>query len=438
MCKSLELETKIKDYFLHNQPEFLAMNETIKNSLSDKRTMYKNQVIDFTMVPFVVDDKKENRFDYITKNMLSIIKKTTSEYLQNEEFRKQFPFSNKMEEMILIDPGYDIPIPIARFDLFLQENDNFKFCELNGDGTSAMHETNSLEDSLLQSKNQLYASLKKYDLFGGWFNELMQIYHDFGGTKSNPNIAIIDFAGLGTSIEFDLFAKEFRRNGCETHIVDPRDLEYKNGTLSYQNFKIDLIYRRAVNQEVEKRLEFCSDLISAYKDKAVCMVGPFRSQIMHNKSFFAILHRRENHYIFSANEIEFIQNHIPKTTILNDETDINNLILQKDKSVLKPFDLYAAKGVYIGKDCSQLKWKKAIESAIEMGSYLVQEFCEPGKITIPFINKNRVELQEMKSTLGLFVYNGKFSGLYHRIGRNNIIASAGESIVRPNFRLKND
>ena len=63
------------------------------------------------------------------------------EYLKNPSYRKLFPFSRKLEELILIPNGYQSLLPIARFDIFYnEENGNFKFCEINTDGTSAMNE----------------------------------------------------------------------------------------------------------------------------------------------------------------------------------------------------------------------------------------------------------------------------------------------------------
>ncbi len=41
----------------------------------------------------------------------------------------------------LKEPTYDSPIPIARIDIFYnEETGDFKFCEFNTDGTSAMNE----------------------------------------------------------------------------------------------------------------------------------------------------------------------------------------------------------------------------------------------------------------------------------------------------------
>ena len=55
--------------------------------------------------------------------------------MEDEKYRKLFPFSKELEELILCDSGYSQPLPIARIDLFFNEDDfSFKFCEFNADG----------------------------------------------------------------------------------------------------------------------------------------------------------------------------------------------------------------------------------------------------------------------------------------------------------------
>ena len=66
-------------------------------------------------------------------------------YAKDEDYRRLFGFEPKLEELILREPTYDSPIPIARIDIFYnEETGDFKFCEFNTDGTSAMNEDREL------------------------------------------------------------------------------------------------------------------------------------------------------------------------------------------------------------------------------------------------------------------------------------------------------
>ncbi len=287
---SKRIETLFYDLIRDNENRFLKDLQIITEKLSSSNARYKGEIIDFLYQPvfFNIEDMYELR--EICDTMTSIIKKCTKEYLVNPAFRKYFNFSRIMEELILIDPGYENPVPIARYDIFYGED--FKFCELNGDGTSAMNEANTLEQIFMESDiiTQLQKEYEIYyhELFISWLEELLKIYQEFGG-EGKPTIAIADFLGLGSNEEFDTFKEKFEQRGYKTIICDPRDMTYTNGELFIGDVKIDLVYRRAVNKEVEARINEVEALIQAYKDKAVCVVGPFRSQIMHNKIFFEVL-----------------------------------------------------------------------------------------------------------------------------------------------------
>jgi glutathionylspermidine synthase len=420
---------------LQSDPEkFLKDYAVITDKLKNSTARYKGKIIDFLYQPMFFDSRDIKQFKYIAEELSDIIEKCTTEFLSNPSFRKYFGYSEIMEELILLDPGYKIPAPIARFDLFYDE-ENFKICELNGDGTSAMNEANTLEQIFLES--QIIKELQKdfdiyfHELFLSWLNELLNIYREFGG-KGKPNIAITDFSGLGTNEEFDRFKNVFETQGYKTIICDPREMCYKNGRLSVKGTHIHLVYRRAVNKEVESRITEVEDLIQAYRDKAVCMVGPFRSQIMHNKIFFGILCDAEKTDFLNSEEREFIKQHIPETFTL-EEDRIQKVMAEKDRYVIKPEDSYGGRNVVCGSDLTADEWKNKLFDAWQKGNFLIQEFSNFTSKKLPVITDRKIEFKPFKTTLGLFVYNGRLQGLYSRAGSRNVIAGLVESITLPSL-----
>jgi hypothetical protein len=434
------MKQKISDFYqqiiLDDKEKHLNDFALIAEKLNNSNAKYKGKIIDFLYQPMFFHQGDIARFEYITKTMMSIIIKCTDEYLRNPDFRKYFEFSKIMEELILIDPGYQNPVPVARLDIFYA--DDYKFCELNGDGTSAMNETNTLERIFTESA--IIKNLRKnykisyYELFVSWLRELLETYKEFGSTNK-PNIAITDFSGLGSNEEFDTFKAVFEKEGYKTIICDPREMKYKNGKLYFENTQIDLIYRRAVNKEIELRIDELTEFIKAYKDNAVCVVGPFRSQIMHNKRFFEILCDENKTIFFSSEERDFINKHIPKTYSLNEST-LQKALQNKDKYLIKPDDMYAGKGVVCGIDVDYKNWQEELNKAVENGNFLLQEFCNFTQKRLPVITGNNIIFEDFKTTLGLFTYNGKLSGLYSRVGRKNVIAGVAESITLPSFVYK--
>lgn len=416
-----------------NPEKFSSDFRKIIRKMKQSNAKYKGKTVNFLYQPMFFDQEDVQNFQNICKRMMGIIQKCVEEYLQNPAFRKHFGFSNQMEELILIDPGYSCAAPIARLDIFY--DGDYSFCELNGDGTSAMNEANTLERIFLESdiirELQKTYRIYNFELFHSWLEALLQIYQEFGGTRK-PNIAIVDFSGLGTSEEFKTFQTVFEKDGYTTVICDPREMKYKNGRLYFGKLPIDLVYRRAVNQEMEKRLHEVGDFIQAYKDKAVCVVGPFRSQIMHNKTFFSILSDENKTGFLNSEERQFITKHIPQTWQLN-EKHCQLALDNKDAYVIKPKDFYGGKGVVCGLDCTEDEWKNQVAKAKEKDEFLLQEFCNFTQREMPVFQNGTFVFKPFKTTVGLFAYQGNFSGLYARVSEHNIIAGMERSISLPSL-----
>lgn len=408
--------------------------------VSNSTAIYKGKPIPFLAHPMFVTEDELNQFQKIGDMMLSITNKLTKTYLEDSKFRKYFGFSELLEELILVDNGYDINVPIGRFDIFFKDYDNFKFCELNTDGSSAMNEDNQLAKILLETQalkdfgNQY--KLNYFELFFSWVDESIKIYNKYTVENKKPNVAIVDFIESATTFEFEEFKKAYEERGYNCIIVDPRDLKYKDGDLYHEDYKIDLVYRRIVTFELIERSEEIKDFIQAYKDKAVCVIGSIRSQIVHNKIVFKILHDDYTLNLLSKEEQDFVKKHVPLTKIFSGDKSVFNQVLNnKEKYIMKPFDLNASRGVYTGRDFSQEEWEeKLLESWSE--DYLYQEYCDPYTRDFVVYEDGEAVVKEFKQIIGLFLYNEKLAGLYTRIGENNIISGLTEYYTLPNIKAE--
>jgi len=121
---------------------------------------------------------------------------------------------------------------------------------------------------------------------------LLKAYKEFGGKQKKPHIAIVEFRQpfqAAEMSEYALLAEHFAREGCATEIVSPDQLEYRNGVLRRGEFTIDLVFRRIKLQEFLIRFDLSHPLVRAYKDRAVCMVNSFRSELGAKKAVFDLL-----------------------------------------------------------------------------------------------------------------------------------------------------
>lgn len=401
--------------------DYIKTVEKVKNS----NAKYKGKPIPFLYQPMFVTEEDIETFNRIGKTLISIANKVTKKYLESPEYRKKFKYPKLLEDLILVDPGYDINIPIGRFDLFYGGEDRFKFIEVNTDGTSGMNEDNIFSNILLETKSMEIMkekyNISYFELINSWVDESLKIYSEFNKKVDKPNIAIVDFTETGITAEFETFKNAYIAKGYNAVIADPRDLRYKDGKLYYENMRIDLIYRRIVTVEFIEKAEEISDLIEAYKDGVVCVIGSLRSQIMHNKIIFKILHDKETLSFLSEEERQLVKNHIPITEEFGgDERIFEKVLKNKDQYIIKPIDSFASQGVNAGRDFSYEKWEEVLTKCWNK-DYLFQEFIDP--YTRPFVQfeDGELKVRDFKLNIGVYMYNGRFAGVYTRISRENII-----------------
>lgn len=89
--------------------------------------------------------------------------------------------------------------------------------------------------------------------------------------------------------------------------------------------------------------------IKAAEDNNVCLIGDFKTQVIHNKIVFKVLHDKQTSAFLTEEERQYIKEHIPYTVSLTKDTvEKYNVLHTKEKWVIKPEDWYASKGVYAG------------------------------------------------------------------------------------------
>lgn len=433
-----KLYNEYEDIVLNNQERSLEDYKKVLKKVAESPAKYKGEPVEFLYQPLLLGEDDYKRFEGIIDQLMIILNKVIQEYLNNEKFRSFFGFSPILEKLILKDPGYSTNVPMGRFDIFYNLDGNFQFCELNADGSSGMAEARELQsiigDSFAVGELKKKYKLRDSELFYSWADALFTNYKEWSKSDVKPQIAIIDWLEGDPPSEFIEFQKIFESLGSKTVIADPRDLVYKDGFLYYKDFKIDCVYRRAVTWELIERKDEVKDFIDAYLDDAVCVVGPLRSQIIHNKIIFAILHDPTKTPFLTDEERAFIKRHVPYTTIFDIENDdlVLNTKKDKDELVLKPMDKYASNGVRIGRDFTDDEWENIIKKEAKE-EYILQQLCPIPRLPMAMVKDDDIRFVDNNYLIGMFVYNEKLQGLYTRTGTKNIIGSVVECYTVPNF-----
>ena len=380
----------------------------------------------------------KGEFKYLEEEintLYGIFAKIINRYAEDDEYRKLFGFDERLEKLILNSDFNDNILPIARIDIFYNdETGEYKFCEFNTDGSSAMNEDRELNNALKDTKAyKEFAAKRKVEtceLFDSWVEEFLEIYKKSSKSDELPNVAISDFMECATSNEFEIFRQAFEKRGITACICDIRELKYVDGILKTPDgTRIDAIYRRAVTSDIMKHYDEVQDVINAACDKKVRLIGDFFTQIIHNKVLYKIIHLPETLAMLTRKEQLYVYHHVPYTMMLSKD-NIDDVIRNKDRWILKPEDSYGSKGVYAGVEYSQDEWEQKVRG-VKMGEYILQEFCMPYTNYNYEFDGNSLNRIKFYNLTGMYVYNGKLKGMYSRISKSPIISTQYSEMAIP-------
>lgn len=354
---------------------------------------------------------------------------------------EQLGLTNAERELVEMDPGYPNTSVTSRLDSFLTA-DSYQFVELNAECPAGIAYQDVaaeifLEVPLMREFRRTHEVTAMY-CRQHLLDTLLNVYSKVRPQSGAPNIGIIDYRGLPTQREFELFKEFFESRGFATTIADPRDVELREGKLYHQEFRIDLVYRRVLTTELLEKADECRALIDSYRERAAVFVNSFRTKYVHKKMLFGILTDERHDRYFSDAEREAIRAHVPwtrrvedvRTTYQGKQIDLLDYArANRSRLVLKPNDDYGGHGIYIGWEEDEKGWDRAIEQALK-GDYLVQERVATGREVFPYVNENAggVEMIEQLVDLDPLLFFGKVEGAFTRLSSSslaNVTSGAG-------------
>ena len=367
----------------------------------------------------------------------------TDAALENPELMRRLGLTETEERFARFDPGYRAVSVTSRLDTFL-DSAGFKFLEYNAETPAGVGDQHELESMFTHvplvreflARNKHFFPQPHVRLLVS----LDRAYREFGGRKEKPNIAIVDWAGVDTSPEFEILRAYFESRGHRSLILDPSELEFDGEVLRSGDFVVDIFYKRLIIHEFLQRFDESHPIARAIAAGAVCMANSFRSKIPHKKSSFSILTDELYHRLFTGEQLTAIRDHIPWTRIVEDDQATVNgetvdLLgyLRKDRFrfVLKPTDDYGGKGIVFGWESTESEWDDAIEQALET-PYVVQERAGVEKTDIPAFRGGEARIETLTVDFDPFLFMGEVEGGMVRLAPGslvNITQGGGETAL---------
>ncbi len=366
------------------------------------------------------------------RHLFEAFQSMTHAALANDELLEELGVSEKEARWARLEPGYKDVAVNSRLDTFLHA-DGFAFLEYNGENPAGIGDQRPLRELFFR----IPAVLRFLEAHPHHFpaprvrliESLETAYRQFGGQKTSPNIAIVDWVGVDTQAEFVLLAEHFEDHGYKTTICDPNDLVYKNGVLSSGEFEIDVFYKRVLIHEFLDRFDEQHALYRALADSSVCMINSFRSKLPHKKASFALLTDERYEKLFTREQREVIDAHVPWTRTVGEcrtkyqgqDVDLlDHIRSEKQRFVLKPNDDYGGHGISFGWESDESQWDDAIQRALAE-EFVVQERVRVDKVDMPVFDDSEAFMEALNVDFDPFLFNGRVEGGMVRLGSGSLV-----------------
>jgi hypothetical protein len=362
-------------------------------------------------------------------------------------FRRQFRPRDWEDDLLALDPGFPDPTPAGRFDAFFASETDLLFTEFNTETTAGAGYSDSLARLFqglpaFQEFSRRFLSWPVIDR-AGVLHALTDSYRSWRGNSSDPpRVAILDWREAPTFAELVLFYDYFRAMGVEARIVDPRDLEYEGGKLRAGEFHVTLVYRRVAADDLLARGGLDHPLFRAARDRAACVVNPFRGRLLGKKAAVAVLSDERNAALFTPEQQTLIAAHVPWTRVVEDRRTradgadvelVPYVLANRETLVLRPNDAHGAEGTVPGWQVDQPAWEAAVRKALEE-PFVVQRKVGLPREPYPVAVGGRVEVREMYVETSPFVAFGEFvHGCLTRVAADAPVNVAAGGSVVPTF-----
>jgi hypothetical protein len=417
---------------LENERVAAASAEQLAAGQRKRRLMFGERPLCVALRPQLMTRKRYQQAVSAALGVHGALASLERAVLKDEDLRRELGLAPEEERLAMADPGFSHSSPSVRLDSFFA--DEVRFVEYNAESPAGM----AYSDNLAAIFTGLPVMREFRKQFRGAFmptrwrqhRAMLHAFRQWGkGTK--PVIAIVDWEGLPTAPEFEMFKDFFEAHGTRAVICDPRSLEMRRGRLYANGTAVNLVYRRVLTSELLSRGDDTRVLRDAYLAGAVCVVNSFRAKLLHKKMSLALLSDERYGRLYTQAQRAAIRRHVPWTRKVRPEL-AEDIARRRETLVLKPNDEYGGKGVVLGWTVGQAEWEAAVGVATAQ-SYVVQEAVEIPRIPFP-IALDGLRYLDLAVDLDPYLFDGRAGGFMTRVSAAALLnVTAGAGSVVPTF-----
>lgn len=448
---------RYRELLVAANPEAVAAQ--LAEGMKSGHMTYKTRGICQVLRPFFL-----SRFDYErlldrSRHVVSALKKVAAAMKKNPATLDRVGFTNDEKELIAIDGGLAHHDQIGRMDSFLQPDGSPRFLEYNGESPGGVAFGDALGD--------LFERLPFWKNFADEFSPtrrpaMPEVVDGFKSQyiawaarkdmtpKDHPNVAIVDVPGVATVGEFHLFAKIFEKKGMPCRVVTTSDLRMEGHDLYAGDFKIDIVYRRLVTQDLLAALSTDHVIVRAMRQSSAFIANGFEGYFYSNKGLFAFISDPDlRPSTITPAEIDAVQASIPWTRLVGEgkttppdaseghTEDLRSVLTRLQKRlVLKPTTGYGGQSVILGWTQTPGDWQRAIDDAYARPTVVQEKVLIPTQ-SFPAWRDGRLVDLDLQFDVDPYIISGtRTYGLGIRLSDGELLnVAAGSGSAVPGFIL---
>jgi hypothetical protein len=399
--------------------------------------------------PHFIDEVQFRQLAATSELVYTALQRLESAVLDDPALRAELALEPEEERLAVADPGFRSASPSARLDGFL--TDRIRFVEYNAESPAGMAYSDNLaavfDELPVMRELRRRHRLRPLPVRAAQQAAMLAAFEEWArGRPEAPTIAIVDWEGLPTASEFELFRQHFEAAGIPTVVCDPRALELRDGRLQFGDRRINLVYRRVLTSELLARDEETRTLREAYLCGATCVVNSFRAKLLHKKMSLALLSDDRWAHIYTAEQRAAIESHVPWTRRLAEGATtrhgepvpdlVEHAVQHRDELVLKPNDEYGGKGVVLGWTVGAGDWERELRQALQQPTVLQERVPVPRE-RFP-VAADGMAWMDLSIDIDPYLFHGRVSGCLTRLASSELLnVTTGHGSVVPAYLVEN-
>lgn len=401
----------------------LSWAEELQSRMRDQGLTDSGRPVAPILRPQFISRRQLDALTRVTHQLAAILDQVEALALESPALLSRLQVLPAEKMLAAIPAGYTRCSITSCMDVKLQ-NGSLSVCGYQTCKPKALAYSQPLADlfldlSIVKSFKRGRYKLSKVGQAENLTKAVLEVWKEWGG-RHQPNIAVVEFSdGSETNpSEGRLLAQLFTAAGLPSRVLLPDHLSYSNGILRADDFKIDLVFRRFGTAELLAHFNLSHPLLAAYRDRAICMVNSFRSEIAHRRALFELLTDETIAARFSAEDRKLINTYVPWTRVVSQrktkykgkEIDLAEFILrQRELLVLRPNQDSLDLRTYIGAQMTQPAWESALRSALR-SFYVVQEHACCDREPVPVFLYGEVHIKDAEVCVHPQMFNGQMRG----------------------------